>query len=268
MHNLEFLTEKSKYVRRSLFEKFVATKQGHPGSVFSMTDIAVALYYGGFVRQRHDKKGFRDKVIISKGHATSTLFPILTDLGVIPIEEWNNWGNGNSLLRVFGNTSIPGIDCTSGSLGHGLGIAAGYGLSFKRDKSDQRVYVIISEGELYEGSSWESLLFIAHHKLDNVHIIIDRNHLMILGKTEDCISLESIEDKVASFNIETKSCNGHDLPQLLNTFEAMTKSDKPTCMVAYTTKGKGVSLMENKAHWHYWNPMTDAEIETCRGELA
>ena len=175
MRNISFFEEKAKDVRRSIFEKFVLLQQGHPGSVMSMTDLAVALYYGEYVRKDpNDPTKMYDKVIVSKGHATSTLYPILADLGVLPAAEWANWGRGDSGLRVFGNISMPGIDATSGSLGHGLGLAAGLALSFKRRGSDQRVFAIISEGEFYEGSIWESLLFISHHKLDNIFIVVDR----------------------------------------------------------------------------------------------
>jgi transketolase len=191
MQNLAFFQQKARKVRREMFEKFVLLQQGHPGSTFSMADIAVALYYGNFVRKDpNDTSKFYDRVIVSKGHATSCLYPILVDFGVIAAEDWQNWGRDRSVLRIFGNVRIPGIDATSGSLGHGLGIAAGYALSFKRRQSDQRVFVIISEGELYEGSTWESLLFINHHQLDNICIVLDRNDYIILGNTESCIRLE------------------------------------------------------------------------------
>ena len=149
----------SKKYRKELFEKFLQVGQGHPGSVFSIIEILVCLFHEKFIRFDKKKSKFHDKIIISKGHATVALYPILKNFGVLPPKEWNNWGKKEfkSQLRVFGNTSIPGIDATTGSLGHGLGVGCGLALSYKKDKVDKDVYVIISEGELYEGSTWESL---------------------------------------------------------------------------------------------------------------
>jgi transketolase len=268
MQNVAFFEDKARKVRRELFEKFVLLKQGHPGSTFSMVDLAVALYYGDYIRKDPaDPTKLYDKMIVSKGHATATLYPILADLGVIPSEEWNKWGHDASVLRVFGNTRIPGVDATSGSLGHGLGIAAGYALSFKRRNLDRRVFVVVSEGELYEGSIWESLLFINHHRLDNVHIILDRNELIILGDTESCVKLEPIQEKMAAFGFRIHDTDGHDFGEILKTLDRMVAERAPSVFIARTTKGKGVRLMENKTQWHYWNPLSEAEIESCRNDL-
>ena len=270
MDNVEALTAKARQFRRELFEKFVALQQGHPGSTYSMIDLAVALYYGGYVRRdpRQPEK-LHDRVIVSKGHATVALYPILADLGIIPRDEWENWGKSPSILRVFGNTDIPGIDATSGSLGHGIGIGAGYALSYRRRKSDQRVFVVVSEGELYEGSTWESLLFVKHYGLTNLHLVIDRNNLIILGDTESCLKLDPIEEKMRAFGFDCARCDGHDFPDILSGLDRVTKaSAAPGCLIVDTVKGKGLSLMENKAQWHYWNPMSEDEIKTCRRELA
>ena len=158
MKKINDLENLSKKYRKDLFEKLLLVKQGHPGSIFSMMDIVVSLYHGGFVRFDKKKNCFHDKVLVSKGHATAALYPILRDFGVLPLEEWENWGHKKSLLRVFGNISIPGIDITSGSLGHCVGSGAGMAISYKKNKQDKKIYVIISEGELYEGSTWEALL--------------------------------------------------------------------------------------------------------------
>ena len=268
-HNIDFILQKSKEVRRKLFEKFVITKQGHPGSVFSMVDLAATLYYGNFVRKSVSSLNeLKDKVIVSKGHATATLYPILTDLGIIDSETWDNWGVSDSVLRVFGNTSIPGIDVTTGSLGHGLGIAAGFAESYKSKNLDNKIYVFLSEGELYEGSSWESLLYIKSNNLNNVKIILDRNSLMILGNTEDCVKLEPIMEKFKAFGIETNECDGHDISDILKNLDIMEKNETTSCLIANTIKGKGISFMENKAHWHYWNPLNQSEITQARKELS
>ena len=165
MKKINDLENLAKKYRSDLFEKLLTIKQGHPGSIFSMMEIVVGLYHGGFVRFDEKNKSFLDKVLISKGHATAALYPILRDFGALPVEEWNNWGKKQSLLRVFGNTSIPGIDITSGSLGHCIGAGAGMAISYKKTNKDKKVFVVISEGELYEGSTWEALLFAQHNKL-------------------------------------------------------------------------------------------------------
>ncbi len=213
------------------------------------------------------KKIFLDKVLISKGHATATLYPILRDFGVLPKKEWDNWGYKESLLRVFGNNSIPGIDVTSGSLGHCIGVGAGMAISFKRTNQNKKVFVIISEGELYEGSTWEALLLAKHNGLDNLNIIIDINSLIILGKTKDCVNLDPIKDKISGLGINTLEVDGHSLNDLISTFEKSKKIGELNCILAKTVKGKGSSVMENKKDWHYWNAMSDEEIERTRKEL-
>lgn len=250
----------SKEYRKELFEKFLEVGQGHPGSTFSMVEIATTLYHGGHVRLG------KDKVLISKGHATVTLYPILTKLGVIRKEEWNNWGSKSSCLRVFGNISIPGIDMTSGSLGHGIGVGAGMALAAKRDGNDKQIYVVISEGELYEGSTWEALLFSAHYTLDNLTIIIDTNNVMILGKTDDCLSLNPIARKLSGFEFHIVSVDGHCTTEIDDALK--TDTLLPKIILAHTVKGKGFSIMEHKAKWHYWQGLTTDEIEQCRREIA
>ncbi len=265
VNDLENLAQK---YRRELFEKLLIIKQGHPGSIFSMMDIVVTLYHGGYVRFDAKNKVFLDKVLISKGHATAALYPILRDFGVLPLKEWNDWGNKTSLLRVFGNVSIPGIDITSGSLGHCIGAGAGMALSYKRSGKDKKVFVVISEGELYEGSTWEALLFAQHHNLDNLNVIIDINSLIILGNTNDCLNLEPIKDKIFGLGIETLDVDGHNIENLLSTFEKCQKINKFKCILAKTIKGKGSSVMENKKQWHYWNSMNEEEVKVTRKELS
>ena len=249
------LQRQANLYRKELFEKFVEVGQGHPGSTFSMTEIATTLYRGGYV-------GKEDKVIVSKGHATVTLYPILRDMNILPKEDWDNWGKGlPSCLRVFGNISIPGIDMTSGSLGHGVGVGAG--MAIGNPKS--HVYTIISEGELYEGSTWEGLLFVAHRQLKNMTIFIDVNNLIILGKTDDCLSLNSILDKLAGFDFDIYEVNGHNTNSIQAALDA--QSEMPKIIIANTVKGKGFSLMENKPEWHYMQPITPEQIEQCRKEI-
>ena len=267
MKKINDLQSLAKKYRRELFEKMLLIKQGHLGSIYSMMEIVVILYHCNFVKFDEKTKKFFDKVLISKGHATAALYPILKDFGVIPEKDWNDWGNKSSLLRVFGNISIPGIDVTSGSLGHCIGVGAGMAINFKRTGENKKVYVIISEGELYEGSTWEALLFAKHNKLDNLTVIIDINSLIILGKTSDCLNLDPIKDKITGLGIKVLEVDGHNINDLISTFETSKKLGELNCILAKTIKGKGVSLMENEKHWHYYNQLSEEEIKQVRKEL-
>lgn len=264
------ILSKSKWLRMELFEMFLNAKQGHPGSVFSQVEITSVMYYGEVLRYNRGVPNDvnRDRVIISKGHATMGLYPILADIGFISKEELKLYGTGEGILKIFGNISIPGIDATTGSLGHGQGVGAGFAYSAKKDKNNQKTYVILSEGEMYEGSVWETALFASHYKLDNLIIIIDRNKKIILGDTEDCIKLNPIDKKWDSFGWETHTVDGHSIEELIKVFEKVQNdSGKPKVIIANTVKGKGSSVMENKAEWHYWQGLNDEEIELTRKEL-
>ena len=196
------------------------------------------------------------------------LYPILADAGYFPAEELEKFGRPGSMLRVFGNIAIPGVDATTGSLGHGLGVACGMALAARHDGRPSKVFVILSEGEMYEGSTWESALFAPHHALDNVVLVIDRNRKIILGDTEDLMRLEPVAEKWKSFGWATAHADGHDYASLAKAFSMVGHTaGKPLVVIADTVKGKGVSLMEHKPEWHYWQGLTPDQIERVRGEL-
>ena len=265
MKNISFYKKKSFVIRKKLLEKFFLLKEGHPGSVFSILDVLLVLYYERFVRISKNK--LLDDVIMSKGHATVGQYPILNDLGVISKKDWNNWGkNQNTCLKMFGNNNIPGIKTATGSLGHGIGF--GTGIAFANQKNSKKnVFVIISEGELYEGSTWEALLLLGSLKLKNVNIILDINNNIILGNPKNCLSLGNVKKKIQSFDIFTDECNGHDFSQLNKKFLKLKKINKPTCLIVNTVKGKGFKIMENKSNWHYWNSMTNLEYYDAINKL-
>ena len=268
--NLDYLTKKATWLRKMSFELMVASKQGHPGSVLSQVEILVALFYGGIIKFEKGKpeSNLRDKIIISKGHAAMGLYPIFADLEYYGKEELDKFGTKEGMLKIFGNTSIPGIDATTGSLGHGVGIGIGYALAAKYDSLKRRTFVIISEGEMYEGSTWESALFASHHKLDNLIIIVDRNRKVILGDTEDILALEPIEKKWESFGFKTVRVNGHSIPDLLNTFSIIGSTEKkPLVIIADTIKGKGISFMENHPASHYWQLLDKNQLSLARADL-
>ena len=210
------------------------------------------------VFKKKRRKGYR----VKNGHKQH-----LSEILIESISKSNNLvkKDKTSNLRVFGNTSIPGIDATTGSLGHGLGIACGMAYLYKKQEIDKKVYVVISEGELYEGSTWEALLFAAHNKLENLNIIIDENSLIILGTTDDCLRLDPIKKKIEGFGFNVDHIDGHNLEQIEKALNNKIKGVK--VILAKTVKGKGFSIMENKANWHYWNPIDEKEIEICRKDI-
>ncbi len=257
MKNISFYKKKSYEIRKKLFEKFFLLKEGHPGSVFSILDVLLILYYEKFVKI--SKNNPIDDVIMSKGHATVGQYPILNDLGVISKKDWNNWGvNKNTSLKMFGNNNIKGIKTATGSLGHGIGFGTGIAFAHKNNKK-KNVYVIISEGELYEGSTWEALLLLGSLKLKNVCIILDINNNIILGDPRNLLNLGNIQKKIESFDIFTEECDGHNFVQLNKKLLKHKKISKPTCLIVNTIKGKGFKIMENKPNWHYWNQITKNE---------
>ena len=266
---LDLYKIKAYEIRKDLFEKFYLLNEGHPGSVFSILDVLIVLYYGGFIRLKNNLP--IDDLIMSKGHATVGQYPILKDLKVIKKNDWDNWGvrggNKKSILKMFGNNNIPGIKSATGSLGHGIGFATGLGYFSKKKKIKKNSYVIISEGELYEGSTWEALLLLANLKLDNVTIILDINNNIILGNPKECLNLGNIKKKFESFGIFTRISNAHNFKNLDSEFRRLIKIKQPKCLIVNSIKGKGFKIMENKAMWHYWNPISKDQYNKSLKEL-
>lgn len=269
MQNINFLKKKSAWLRKEIFELCYKAKQGHPGSVLSEIDILISLFYGGLIKYEKNNpfSEIRDRIIISKGHATMGLYPIFADIGYFSKNELESYGENKGLLRIFGNISIPGVDATSGSLGHGLGIGSGFALADKMDKNKRRTYVIISEGEMYEGSIWESALFANHYDLDNLFVFLDRNKKIILGDTEDLVKLEPIVEKWETFGFKSVMVNGHSHADIIDAHNKLLNEKGPKLIVADTIKGKGISFMEGKPNWHYWNQISDQELSIARDEL-
>ena len=268
--NINFLEDKCRWLRREIFEMVVKVNQGHIASSLSQTEILIALYYGGILNYKKNDPNYkeRDKLIISKGHSAMGVYPILADIGYFSKDELKKYGTPEGLLRIYGDKSIPGIECTTGSLAQGPGIAAGFCYAAKEDNLDMNSYVIISDGENYEGSIWETAMFASHYNLDNLVLIIDRNEQIILGKTEELLKLEPLNDKWKSFGWDVFSCNGHNIQELLNIFEKIKveKNGKPKIVIANTIKGKGVSYMEDVTRWHNTMPDKD-QIEMARKDL-
>jgi transketolase len=198
-----------------------------------------------------------------------TAYPILADIGFIDHCEFARYAQAGGLLRMHADPSIPGIDSVGGSLGHGLGLAAGFALAAKKDGRDQRAFAIVGDAECYEGSIWETATFAAHYRLDNLIAVVDRNHLAILGKTEDLLQLEPLEDKFRGFGWRALTVtNGHSFDDLLNAFAQIdgAPDGRPLVIIAHTVKGRGISYMENRHEWH--NTFPDEHLlEVARHEL-
>jgi transketolase len=241
----------------------------HIGSVFSMTDI-VAVLYGSVlnVDPKQPKLATRDRFILSKGHAGAGVYAALAECGFFPISQLDgHYSNGSLMSGHVSHKGIPGVELSTGSLGHGLGVGGGMAYAAKLRAAGHRVFVLMSDGECDEGSNWEAIQFAGHHKLGSLIAIIDYNKIQSLKPTEETLGLEPFADKWRSFRWEVAEVDGHDhrrLRQLLDV--KRTWDDQPLCVLAHTTKGKGVSFMENSVLWHYRIPR-DKEYEAAALEL-
>ncbi len=269
--NTDELMSKAKWVRQQILEMVVDAKKGHIGGALSCTDILVTLYYGGILRFDSGNPSWtdRDKFILSKGHSSIALYAILADLGFFPVSELNAFCQKGSMLGGHPDRNIPGIEADTGSLGHGLGIAAGLALGAKIDNKDYMTVALLGDGECQEGSVWEAAMFAAHHRLSNLIAIVDFNRQGVTDFIEDSVSLEPFADKWRAFNWDVKEVSGHSFEQLLGAFKDLRfrKSSRPLVVIASTIKGKGISFMEGKITWHHGVP-TGKDLDKARQELA
>ncbi|MBE3571722.1 MAG: transketolase, partial [Moorella humiferrea] len=211
----------------------------------------------------------RDRFVLSKGHAAPVLYAALAERGFFPLEKLTTLRRlGSPLQGHPDRKALPGVEVSTGSLGHGLAVANGMALAGRLDGRDYHVYVLLGDGELEEGMVWEGAMAAAHYHLDNLTAIVDHNHLQIDGRVEDVMSPEPVADKFHAFGWETKTIDGHDFGQILAAFEwAREVKGKPAVIIAETIKGKGVSFMENEAGWHGKAPKPE-EVEKALAELA
>jgi len=232
----------SKKVRQSILKHAHFSQCSHLGSNLSIVDILCVLY-NKFLKTK------TNSFILSKGHACLSLYCVLNEKKYITDKTLSTFGKNNSILMSHTTHKVKGIDLSTGSLGHGLPVATGIALANKIRKKKDKTFVLLSDGELDEGSNWEALLFSAHHKLNNLIVIIDYNKIQSLDAVKKTINLEPMSKKFRSFGCKVKSINGHNFNQI---FKAMnTKSSKPLVVIANTIKGKGVKFMEKSVLWHY-----------------
>lgn len=265
----ECLQAKAKQIRKDVVEMVYHAKAGHIGSSLSDTDIMTTLYYGVLnVDPKNPSLEDRDRFILSKGHAVESYYVILADKGFFPKEELKTFSQFGSRLIGHPNNKVPGVEMNTGALGHGLSIAVGMALAAKKDRKSYRVFTLMGDGEQAEGSVWEAAMAAAHYQLDNLVAIIDRNKLQITGKTEAVMGLEPLEEKWKSFGWEVIPADGHDVEKLQQVLSATPAvNNKPTLIMAYTIKGKGISFMENIPHWHHGVP-TAEEYQQAIAELS
>jgi transketolase len=236
----------------------------HVGSGLSIADI-VAVLYGEVLRidPRRPDWAERDRFILSKGHAGACVYAALAECGFFDSSALEaHYRNGSNLSGHVSHKNVPGVELSTGSLGHGLGVGAGMAFNLRRLGGDQRVFVVLSDGECDEGSTWEAAMFAAHHGLGNLRAVIDYNKLQSLGRVSDTINLEPLAAKWRAFGWNALRIDGHDHGALRAAFAH--RADRPTCIVADTVKGRGVSFMENEVLWHYRAPRGEEYVAAMR----
>ncbi len=240
-------------IRKHIIEMLYKSKSGHPGGSLSAVDALVALY---FVHMKHNPKKpcepNRDRFILSKGHAAPALYAVLAECGYFNVKELTKLRTMNSMLQGHPVcTYVPGVEASTGSLGHGLSFANGVAIAGKLDNKEYNVYAMLGDGETGEGQIWEAAAVASHYKLDNLTALIDRNFLQIDGNTEDVLRLESVRDRWNAFGWNVIEINGHDIKQILDSLnKANAHKRQPSIIILNTTKGKGVSFMENNVDFH------------------
>lgn len=264
MKNLENI---SKEIRKLVLQMHSRANASHIGSSLSCVDILATLYFK-ILNIRNFEESDRDRFILSKGHAASALYATLAKKGLLPQKYLETYClNGGKLCGHSDDYHLPGIEVASGSLGHGLPLANGLALAAKNDLKKYRIYVLMGDGECNEGSIWEAALFGANFKLDNLTVIVDRNHLQGLGRTEEVLKLGLLLKKWQAFGWQGCVINGHDYKQIEKAcLQARKQKNAPFVIIAETIKGKGISFMENSLEWHYRAPDKDL-LEKALKEL-
>jgi transketolase len=256
-------------IRKDILEMIYRTKSPHIGSSFSMVELLVALYFKILrVNPKNPEDPNRDRFLLSKGHGVPALYPVLAERGFIKKEILEDFARDGGTLEQHPTRNLSqGIEITSGSLGHGLSIGVGMALAGKYDKEDYRIFTFLSDGELEEGSSWEAIMFASHHQLDNLIAIVDYNKLQAMGKVSEIINLEPLSERWQSFGWEVREIDGHNFEEIFSTLEILPfKKGKPSCLIAHTIKGKGVSFMEGDPRWHDKYP-DEEEYKKALAEL-
>lgn len=252
--NLEEIKKIARLIRRDILETARDCKVGvHVGGNLTLAEIMAVLFFGiARLDPKNPKWDDRDRIILSKGHGNLALSSAMARLGYFPLSELKNFDTFNSMLSMhIDKHRMPGVEISSGSLGHGLSVAVGAALGGKIDLAGWKVFCIISDGELMEGSTWEAILNAAQNHLDNLTVVVDRNRFTIDGSTEENMALESLVKKMEAFNWKVIEVDGHSIEQLMKAFLANSFSKKPKMIIANTIKGRGVPALENTPGSHF-----------------
>ena len=251
--DIKKLSKKAVEIRKGIIEAVYHAQSGHPGGSLSVADILTVLYFHEMkIKPEEPNWEDRDRLVLSKGHCSPALYSCLANKGYFPIEDLKTVRKIDSYLQGHPDRNkIPGVDMTTGSLGQGLSAANGMAIAGKMNQKDYRVYCILGDGEIEEGQIWEAAMTSSKYKLDNLCVIVDNNNLQIDGTIEEVMSSYPIDEKFRSFGFEIIKIDGHDIEEIIKAFEvARNIKEKPTCIIAKTIKGKGISYMENQVGWH------------------
>jgi transketolase len=269
MNNLAELEALAVKIRQDVLEMVSRAKSSHIGSNYSMVELLTALYsYELRVDPKQPHSPDRDRFILSKGHACAALYAVLAERGFFPLEWLETFYLNGTILAGHATHKVPGVELSTGSLGHGLSVAVGMALAAKRDKKNYRVFTLLSDGECDEGSTWEAILFAPQYQLDNLIAIVDYNKIQSLGSVKEV--LDPLADKWRSFNWAVREIDGHSFAEIERVLSELPfEIGKPNCIIAHTVKGKGIDFMENQLLWHYRTPQDDelmAAIEQLKAQ--
>ena len=267
--NTAELSKICRQVRRDIITMTANAGSGHPGGSLSAVELMTSVFYNHMrLDPKNPKWDGRDRFVLSKGHSAPCYYAVLASLGFIDRSEYANFRQLHSILQGHPDCKkVPGVDASTGSLGQGCSIAVGMALGAKKLGKDTQVFTLLGDGECQEGQIWEAFMSAAHYKLDNLTVMIDNNGLQIDGRTCDVMNTAPVDEKARAFGFHVVEINGHDFDEIEKAFaEFHACTDKPTCILMHTTKGKGVSYMENSVDWHGKAP-NDAEYEVAMGEL-
>ena len=255
------LDKRSKYLRKLALECLIGGDRGHMGSAMSLIEVLRVLYDDVIkFYPKNPNNQNRDRVILSKGHGCLALYAILADKGFFSKKLLKTSSKFNSILGGHPEfDKVPGVEASTGALGHGAPIGLGIAIGSKLRKESNHTYVIVGDGEINEGSFWEASMIASKHKLNNYHIIVDYNKIQSYGRTRDVLQLEPLAMKLRSFGYSVKEVNGHNIKELKNYFKKIHKSTKPTALISHTIKGKGFYFAEQNPFWHHKNSFTTEE---------
>ncbi len=264
----KFLEKKSLEYRRTIIEIIYNSGAGHTGGSLSCIDILNVLYNGFLeITPNNFKDIERNNYIHSKGHSVEALYTVLCDVGFFKKEDLETLNAFDSHFIGHPTRKVSGVEHNTGALGHGLSVAVGLALAKKKDKSKKKVFALLGDGELSEGSVWEACTSASKYQLDNLIVVVDRNHLQITGKTEDVNPIEPLDEKFKSFGFKVEFVNGNNIFELMEIFQKVPfTADKPSAIIANTIKGCGISFIENEISWHHKVP-TDDEYRKAIKEL-